>query len=88
MSADGTGQIGHVGGVHLRLLAERTGLTSALSGALVRKGFRPLHDRGQVLTDLAVAITLGAVCIRDIGFWNTSEPCSARWRRSPPHGGA
>jgi hypothetical protein len=66
MSADGTGQIGHVGGVHLRLLAERTGLTSALSGALVRKGFRPLHDRGQVLTDLAVAITLGAVCIRDI----------------------
>ena len=66
MSGDGTGQIGHVGGIHLRLLAERTGLTGALSGALRRPGFHPLHDRGQVLVDLAVAITLGATCIRDI----------------------
>jgi hypothetical protein len=66
MSADGKGQIGHVGGIHLRLLAERTGLTSALSGVLQRRGFHPLHDRGQVLVDLAVAITLGATCVRDI----------------------
>jgi hypothetical protein len=31
MPADGKGQAGHVGGVPLRLLAERTGLTGALS---------------------------------------------------------
>ena len=60
MSADGKGQIGHVGGVHLRPLAERTGLTCALSGALQQHGFHPLHDREQVLVDPAVAITLGA----------------------------
>jgi hypothetical protein len=66
MSADGMGQIGHVGGIHLRLLAERTGLTGALSGALRRRGFHPLHDRGQVLADLSVASTPGATCIRDI----------------------
>ncbi len=40
MSGDGKGQVGHVGGVHLRLLAERTGLTVALSAALARAGVR------------------------------------------------
>lgn len=74
MSADGKGQIGHVGGVHLRLLAERTGLTGELSGALARKNFHPLHDRGQVVTDLAVAIVLGATCIRDIRLLEHQRP--------------
>lgn len=74
MSADGKGQIGHVGGVHLRLLAERTGLKGELSGALTRRGFHPLHDRGQVLTDLAVAIVLGATCIRDIRLLEHQRP--------------
>ena len=74
MSGDGKGQIGHVGGVHLRLLAERTGLTGALSAALARRGSVPLHDRGQVLVDLAVAITLGAMCIRDIRLLEHQRP--------------
>jgi hypothetical protein len=74
MSADGRGQVGHVGGVHLRLLAERTGLTGALSAALARKDFHPVHDRGQVLVDLAVAITLGAACIRDVRLLEHQRP--------------
>jgi hypothetical protein len=74
MSAGGKGQVGYVGGVHLRLLAERTGLTGALSAALDRRNFRPLHDRGQVLVDLAVAITLGATCIRDIRLLEHQRP--------------
>lgn len=74
MSGDGTGQVGHVGGVHLRLLAERTGLRGALSAALARPGFVPLHDRGQVMADLAVAITLGATCIRDIRLLEHQRP--------------
>lgn len=41
MSADGKGQVGHAGGVHLQLLAERMGLPDALSGAMARKGFVP-----------------------------------------------
>ncbi|MFD5065846.1 IS1380 family transposase [Streptomyces sp. NPDC058394] len=74
MSGDGKGQVGHVGGVHLRLLAERTGLTGALSVALERPGFVPVHDRGQVMVDLAVAITLGATCIRDIRLLEHQRP--------------
>ncbi|MET8538956.1 IS1380 family transposase [Streptomyces sp. NPDC005065] len=74
MSGDGKGQVGHVGGVHLRLLAERTGLTGALSAALARPGFVPVHDRGQVMVDLAVAITLGAGCIRDVRLLEHQRP--------------
>lgn len=66
ISADGTGQVGHVGGIHLRLLAQRTGLTGALSRALGRDGFDPVHDRGQVLTDLACVMVLGGTCLRDV----------------------
>ncbi|MFI1506777.1 hypothetical protein [Streptomyces sp. NPDC020597] len=47
MSGAGKGQVGHVGGVHLRLLAERTGLRGELPAALARPGFVPLHDRGR-----------------------------------------
>ncbi|MFC5954617.1 hypothetical protein ACFP51_09000 [Streptomyces pratens] len=63
-----------MGGVHLRLLAERTGLTGALSAALARPGFAPVHDRGQVMVDLAMAITLGATCIRDIRLLEHQRP--------------
>lgn len=38
----------------------------ALSGALARRGFVPLHDRGRVLTDLAVVIADGAATIGEI----------------------
>ncbi|MDX3580058.1 hypothetical protein [Streptomyces sp. FL07-04A] len=62
--------------MHLRLLAERTGLRGELPAALARPGFVPLHDRGQVMVDLAVAITLGATCIRAIRCWNTNARCS------------
>jgi hypothetical protein len=49
----------------LRLLAEQTGLRSGLSTALarLRPDFIPGHDRGQVLTDTAVALALGAVSV-------------------------
>lgn len=45
------------------MLADRTGLTSGLSRVLTRGGFIPVHDRGRVMTDLAVAVACGA---RDI----------------------
>jgi hypothetical protein len=66
VSADGERQLGHVGGVHLQLLAEKAGLAGALSHAMHRPGFRPVHARGRVLVDLACAIVLGAVAIGDI----------------------
>jgi hypothetical protein len=65
MSADGKRQVGHAGGVHLQLLAERVGLPDALEHATRREGFSPRHPRGRVLADLACAIVLGAVAISD-----------------------
>jgi hypothetical protein len=62
----GTGLVSHVGSAALRLLASKVGLTTGLSTALRRKGFTPGHDRGQVITDLAVTIADGGVAISDV----------------------
>jgi Transposase DDE domain group 1 len=62
----GHGVVSHAGSAATRLLADRSGLTGALSGALARRGFAPLHDRGRVLADLAVAIADGATTITEI----------------------
>jgi DDE family transposase len=64
--AGGHGVVAHAGSAVTRLIADRTGLTGGLSGALARRGFVPLHDRGRVITDLAVAIADGATTISDI----------------------
>jgi len=52
--------------VAVRLLADRTGLTGALSSSLARRGFTPGHDRGRVLVDLATMVTAGGEAIADI----------------------
>lgn len=65
VTAGGPGIVSHAGVVLLRALADRTGLTSGLSRALARRGFTPVHDRGRVLADLAVAIADGATVISD-----------------------
>lgn len=62
----GRGVVAHTGTVALRALADRTGLTDALSSALARRGFVPVHDRGRVLADLAVAIADGARVMSDL----------------------
>ena len=66
MTADGVGMIPHAGIVLPRLLADRVGLTSALSAGLARRGFCPGHDRGRVLTDLACALAAGARGLTDV----------------------
>jgi hypothetical protein len=43
-----------------------SGLTGALSSAMVRRGFTPTHDRGRVLADVAVLIAGGGEAIADI----------------------
>lgn len=62
----GRGVVSHAGSVALRALADRTGLTGELSTATARRGFVPVHDRGRVLTDLAVAIGDGARVLSDL----------------------
>jgi Transposase DDE domain group 1 len=64
VTADGTGIVSHAGVVLLRALADNTGLTAGLSGALASRRLL-VHDRGQVLADLACAIADGAEVISD-----------------------
>jgi Transposase DDE domain group 1 len=62
----GRGVVSHTGAVALRALADRTGLTAALSSALSRRGFTPVHDRGRVLADTAVTIADGGRVMSDL----------------------
>ncbi|MFI5898496.1 IS1380 family transposase, partial [Actinoplanes sp. NPDC051513] len=66
VTADGTQVVSHVGAALLRMLADRAGLTGALSAGLARTGVFPVHDRGRVLVDLAVLIADGGEAICDI----------------------
>ncbi len=62
----GHGVVSHAGSAVLRLLADGTGLTGALSKALARRGFTPVHDRGRVLIDTAVCIADGGRVLSDL----------------------
>ena len=66
VTGDGTGVVAHAGSVAVRMLADRIGLTDALSAALARRGFTPGHDRGRVLVDVATMIAAGGEAIADI----------------------
>lgn len=58
--------VAHAGSIALRLLTDRTGLTRALSMAMARRSFLPVHDRGRVLADVAVMLADGGEAIADI----------------------
>jgi len=67
VSADGRGVVGHAGARLLGDLADGVGLTAGLSAAMAStKQRRRGHDRGQVLTDLAVMIADGGTAISDL----------------------
>jgi hypothetical protein len=66
VTAGGKGVVSHAGAVTLRLTADRTGLTAALSRALHREDFTPGHDRGRVLADAAMMMADGGNTVRGI----------------------
>lgn len=66
VTADGTGVVALAGSAAVRLLADRVGLTEQLSTAVARGGFVPVHDRGQVLVDVATVLAAGGEAIADI----------------------
>jgi len=66
LSAGGRKLVGKAGIVPVRRLADKVGLTDALSSALVRRDFYPVHDRGGVLVSAACAVLLGARSIAGI----------------------
>lgn len=67
VTADGDGVAGHAGSMLLHELADRTGLTAALSRVLA-PAFPQIrqHDPGAVLRDLAVMIADGGDCLADL----------------------
>jgi hypothetical protein len=67
VSASGTNLVSHAGSRLLAEVADRTGLTAALSEALAgRTAPQTAHDPGRVLVDLAVMIADGGTTISDI----------------------
>jgi hypothetical protein len=68
VTADGTGQVSHAGSALLAGLADRVGLTAALSEAMTgTRERRSAHDPGAVLRDLIVMAADGGDCLSDLG---------------------
>jgi hypothetical protein len=68
VTADGDGLVSHAGSALLAQVADKAGLTRALSrqlgGLQLRSGS---HDRGRVVRDLAVMLADGGDCLADLG---------------------
>jgi Transposase DDE domain group 1 len=73
--ADGEGLVSHAGAGLLAEVADRVGLTGALSVALggVRER-RGKHDAGRVIRDLAVMLADGGDCLSDLRAIRDQEP--------------
>lgn len=69
VTADGAGLVSHVGTALLGQVADKVGLTRALSHRLAGlKQRRRGHDPGVVLRDLAVTLADGGECVSDLGM--------------------
>ncbi len=67
VTTDGKNLVSHAGTALLSELADRSGLTEAMSAAMAGCGINwHTHDPGVVLTHLAVAIADGADCLSDL----------------------
>ena len=68
VTSDGAGLVSHAGTALVAQVAEKVGLTSALSlGLAAIKQRRRGHDPGRVLRDLAVMLVDGGECVSDLG---------------------
>jgi hypothetical protein len=73
--ADGEGLVSHAGAYLLAELADRLGLTAALSEAMApTRCRRSAHDPGVVLRDLAVSVADGGDHLSDLGVLRGQEP--------------
>src|SRR5450432_3745362 len=74
VTADGEGLVSHAGAALLVELADRVGLTGALSGALAcTRERRSAHDPGRVLRDVAVMLADGGDCVADMDAYHGQE---------------
>ncbi len=74
VTADGEGLMSHAGVALLVELADRAGLTAALSAALVdTRERRSAHDPGRVIRDVAVMLADGGDCVSDMAAFEGQE---------------
>jgi DDE family transposase len=74
VTADGEGVVRHAGTALLVGLADRVGLTGALSAAMAPTRQRvSAHDPGVVLRDLAVMLADGGDCLSALGVLRDQE---------------
>src|SRR4051795_8319256 len=75
VAPDGAGLVSHAGAALVAEVADRSGLTRELSGALagVRER-RGRHDPGRVIRDLAVMLADGGDCLSDLRAVRDQEP--------------
>src|SRR5881398_2041573 len=67
VTSDGEGLVSHAGSALLAQVADKTGLTRALSSELGALQLRVgSHDRGRVVRDLAVMLADGGDCLADL----------------------
>jgi hypothetical protein len=74
VTADGEGLVSHAGAALVVELADRAGLTGALSAAMAGTRERcSAHDPGRVLRDVAVMLADGGDCVTDIDAYRGQE---------------
>jgi hypothetical protein len=74
VTADGEGLVSHAGAALLVELADRAGLTGALSQAMApTRERRSAHDPGRVLRDVAVMLADGGDCVTDMAAYEGQE---------------
>ena len=67
VTSDGAGLVSHAGSALVAQVAEKVGLTQALSLRLAGlKRRRRGHDAGRVIRDLAVMLAIGGECVSDL----------------------
>jgi hypothetical protein len=74
VTADGEGLVSHAGAALLVEVADRVGLTTAMSEAMVQtRERRSAHGPGRVLRDVAVTLADGGDCVTDIDAYRGQE---------------
>jgi hypothetical protein len=74
VTADGEGLVSHAGAALLVELADRAGLTGALSDVMApTRERRSAHDPGRVLRDVAVMLADGGDCVTDMAAYEGQE---------------
>jgi Transposase DDE domain group 1 len=74
VTPDGEGLVSHAGAALVVELADRVGLTGALSAAMAStRERRSAHDPGRVLRDVAVMLADGGDCVTDMDAYRGQE---------------